>query len=137
MPNDQKRVLIVDDDPDFALAARAALESRGYAVAECREAREALAKMREFRPDLLILDVMMETGTAGFDVSYQVRADKEFTNIPILMVSAIHQSTPLRFSPDKDGSFLPVERFLDKPVPAEKLLGAVGELLAQVPQKGK
>jgi CheY-like chemotaxis protein len=124
-----KRILIVDDDPDFIMAARTVLAGAGYNVAECMMAGDALARVREFQPDLIVLDVMMETGTAGFHVSYQVRKDPHYARTPILMVTAIHQTTPLRFSPDTDGEFLPVQRLLDKPVPADVLLKEVAHLL--------
>jgi two-component system, OmpR family, alkaline phosphatase synthesis response regulator PhoP len=129
MTTKRKRILIVDDDTDFITATRAVLAGAGYEVAECTKAAEALARVREFRPDLLVLDVMMETGTAGFDVSYQVRKDPHYAKTPILMVTAIHQTTPLRFSPETDGEFLPVEKLLDKPVPADVLLTEVAHLL--------
>jgi CheY-like chemotaxis protein len=125
-----KRILIVDDDADFITATRAVLAGAGYEVAECSKAVEALAKVHEFRPDLLVLDVMMETGTAGFDVAYQVRKDPHYARMPILMVTAIHRTTPLRFSPETDGEFLPVEKLLDKPVPADVLLQEVAHLLS-------
>jgi CheY-like chemotaxis protein len=124
-----KRILIVDDDADFITATKAVLAGAGYEVTECSRATEALAKARDIRPDLIVLDVMMETGTAGFHVAYQVRKDPDLTGTPILMVTAIHQTTPLRFSPETDGEFLPVEKLLDKPVPADVLLAEVAHLL--------
>jgi len=124
-----RRILIVDDDADFVAATRAVLVGAGYEVADCTRAADALVRMNEFRPDLLILDVMMETGTAGFHVSYQVRRDPHWAKTPILMVTAIHQTTPLRFSPETDGEYLPVEKLLDKPVPADVLLVEVAHLL--------
>jgi CheY-like chemotaxis protein len=124
-----KRILIIDDDHDFISATRAVLASAGYEVAECTKAAEAMARVREFRPDLIVLDVMMETGTAGFHVAYQVRRDPHHAKTPILMLTAIHQTTPLRFSPETDGEFLPVEKLLDKPVPADVLLAEVAHQL--------
>jgi CheY-like chemotaxis protein len=129
LEKESKRVLIVDDDPDFIMATRAVLASAGYQVEECTKATEAMAKVREFRPNLIVLDVMMETGTAGFNVSYEVRKDPHFASTPILMVTAIHQTTPLRFSPETDGEYLPVQKLLDKPVPADVLLREVALLL--------
>jgi CheY-like chemotaxis protein len=131
MAERSSRILIVDDDPDFVATARTVLDDAGYQVAECSRAREAIACVREFRPDLVILDVMMETGTAGFHVSYEIRRDPDFTRVPILMVTAIHQTTPLRFSPETDGEYLPVQRLLDKPVAPDAMLAAVKELLAK------
>jgi len=129
MTNKARRILIVDDDPDFITATRAVLAGAGYEVDSCSRASEALARMREFAPDLVVLDVMMETGTSGFNVSYQVRNDPHLVRTPILMVTAIHQTTPLRFSPETDGEYLPVEKLLDKPVPADVLLAEVARLL--------
>ncbi len=128
MTKENKRILIVDDDADFITATRAVLAGAGYEVAECTKATEALAKVREFQPDLIVLDVMMETGMAGFNVSYEVRKDPHFAQTPILMVTAIHQTTPLRFSPETDGEYLPVQKLLDKPVPADVLLKEVALL---------
>ena len=129
MDKEKKRILVVDDDEDFQTATRTVLTGAGYVVADCTNARDAMAKVREFRPDLIVLDVMMETGTAGFSVSYEVRKDPTFAPTPILMVTAIHQHTPLRFSPETDGEYLPVQKLLDKPVPAEVLLKEVALLL--------
>ena len=123
-----KRILIVDDDADFTAVTKAVLAGAGYDVAECKRAADALAKVREFQPDLIVLDVMMETGMAGFNVSYEVRKDPHFAQTPILMVTAIHQTTPLRFSPETDGEYLPVQKLLDKPVPADVLLREVALL---------
>jgi len=124
-----KRILVVDDDPDFVMASRTVLVDAGYEVQTCTRAGETMAKVREFQPDLIVLDVMMETGTAGFHVAYQVRRDPHHARTPILMVTAIHQTTPLRFSPETDGEFLPVEKLLDKPVPADILIHEVAHLL--------
>ncbi|MFO7676411.1 MAG: response regulator [bacterium] len=129
MGENAKRVLIVDDDPDFVLSTRAVLAGAGYEVGSCPTARDALKTAREFKPDLMILDVMMETGSAGFKVSYEVRSDPEFARMPILMVTAVHSTTNVRFSPETDKEFLPVDRLREKPVPADELLREVAALL--------
>src|SRR5512139_1317408 len=121
MTNKRKRILIIDDDPDFITATRAVLAGAGYEVDSSSKAAEAMTRVRTFEPDLIVLDVMMETGTSGFKVSYEVRKDPHFARTPILMVTAIHQTTTLRFSPETDGEYLPVQKLLDKPVPADVL----------------
>ncbi len=130
MEKKAKRVLVIDDDPDFVLSTTAALKAAGYEVAECLEAAAALDAVHRVRPDLLILDVMMEHGAAGFQIAQQLRREPDFARLPILMVTAIHQTTKLHFSPDTDGDFLPVNEFLDKPVAPEKLVERVKALLA-------
>jgi CheY-like chemotaxis protein len=90
--------------------------------------------VKDLKPDLIILDVMMETATAGFQVSLALRsADPKseyaaYKSIPILMLTSIHSTTPLRFGPDQD--YLPVDAFIDKPVDPDKLVAQVGALLA-------
>ena len=78
---------------------------------------------------------MMETATAGFQVSLALRSTDPkseyaaYKSIPILMLTSIHSTTPLRFGPDQD--YLPVDAFIDKPVDPDKLVAQVGALLAK------
>lgn len=129
----QKKIMIIDDDPDMRLSLRLPLESAGYEVSEAVNAAEALAKVKQVKPDLIILDVMMDTTTAGFQLALDLHSKdprseyKEFRDTPILMLTAIHSTTPLRFSPDED--YLPVELFVEKPIEPELLLAKVKELL--------
>ncbi len=130
---DKRNVLIVDDDPDQRLTLRLPLEASGYQVSEAKSSAEGLKMVKEIRPDLIILDVMMDTATAGFQLALELHnADpaseyKEFRKTPILMLTAIHSTTPLRFAPDED--YLPVQTFLEKPVQPEILLAKVRELI--------
>jgi CheY-like chemotaxis protein len=128
-----KRILIVDDDPDLRLALRLPLEAAGYSVSEAESTTAGKAAVKEIAPDLIILDVMMDTTTAGFQFALDLHsADpksdfKEFRNVPIIMLTAIHSTTPLRFAPDED--YLPVQTFLEKPVDPDVLLAKVREML--------
>jgi CheY-like chemotaxis protein len=128
-----KRILIVDDDPDLRLALRLPLESAGYSVSEAESTSAGKAAVKEVDPDLIILDVMMDTTTAGFQFALDLHsADpnsefKKFQNVPIIMLTAIHSTTPLRFAPDDD--YLPVQTFLEKPVDPDVLLAKVREML--------
>ena len=129
------RILIIDDDPDQRLTIRLPLESAGYSVFEAINSSEGLAKVKEIKPDLIVLDVMMDTTTAGFQLALTLRDRSQaseyidFRNTPIIMLTAIHSTTPLRFAPDED--FLPVQSFLEKPVDPEVLLAKVSEFLGQ------
>jgi CheY-like chemotaxis protein len=129
------KILIVDDDPDTVLAVKLSLESAGHQVMEASSGVEGLQKIKEGRPDLIILDVMMETKTEGFQVALKVRSPDptsefaEFKGIPILMLTAIHSTTPLRFEPDID--YLPVELFIDKPIDPDDLIQKVNWVLSR------
>jgi CheY-like chemotaxis protein len=127
------KILMIDDDPDILTAIRIPLEASGHEFFEARSGEEGLKKIKEIDPDLIILDVMMETATEGFQMSLKLRdrsPDAEYAayrDIPILMLTAIHTTTPLRFTPDED--YLPVDAFLDKSADPDQLLAKVDELL--------
>ncbi|MBN1564803.1 MAG: response regulator [Anaerolineae bacterium] len=125
-----KKILIIDDDPDVVMAIRMPLESAGYEVQDAHSQDSGLAAVEDFKPDLIILDVMMDTHTAGFQLAQKLHgpaAKEEHKAIPIVMVTAVHQTTPLRFGPDDD--YLPVEGFIDKPIDPKTLLGEIEKLL--------
>lgn len=130
---DKKRILLVDDDPDVRLSLRLPLETAGYMISEAANPKEGLAAMKKEKPDLLILDVMMDSATSGFQFALDLHSDDPkseliaFKDTPIIMLTAIHDTTSLRFSPDKD--YLPVQTFLEKPVEPDVLLAAVKKLL--------
>ncbi len=127
------KILIIDDDPDMVLAARLCLEAGGYEVIEAGNGTDGLEKVKSESPDLIILDVMMDSTTEGFQVALKLHnPDTQsewaaYRDIPILMLTAIHSTTPLRFGPDED--YLPVEAFIDKPLDPDDLLQKVGGLL--------
>ncbi|HEC22984.1 MAG TPA: response regulator [Chloroflexi bacterium] len=127
------KILIVDDDPDMVLATRLCLEGAGHEVIEAANGTEALEKIRAERPDLIILDVMMDTTTEGFQLALTLRSPDprseyaEFRDIPILILTAIHTTAPVRFSPDED--YLPVDDFIDKPIDPDELVKKVEALL--------
>jgi len=128
------KILVIEDDPDMVAALRMPLEANGYELFTASTGEEGLQKVKEIEPDLIILDVMMETTTAGFQVSLQLRnpgPDSEYAayrDVPILMLTAIHTTTSLRFGPDE--AYLPVDDFVDKPIDPDELLEKVGALIS-------
>ena len=129
------KILVIEDDPDMVAALRMPLEADGYEVSAAASGQKGLQMVKQVEPDLIILDAMMETQTAGFQVSLQLRSrDKDseyaaYRSVPILMVTAIHTTTNLRFGPDED--YLPVDGFVEKPIEPADLLEKVGGLIEQ------
>lgn len=132
------KILIIDDDPDIRLAVQLCLEGAGHTVVPATAGPEGLQKVVSEKPDLIILDVMMNTTTEGFQVALKLRSlapDSpylEYRDIPVLMLTAIHSTTPLRFGPDEE--YLPVDDFVDKPFDPPVLVRKVEALLKK---KGK
>jgi CheY-like chemotaxis protein len=126
------KILIVDDDADFASAIRAILESENYTVIMASDAVEGMEKIRTEKPDLAILDVMMTTWQDGFEMSRELKNNPEFKNMPILMLTGAKDKTGIDFkSTAGDPDWLPVDGFLDKPVEPEQLLSKIKELLCK------
>jgi DNA-binding response OmpR family regulator len=127
------KILIIDDDPDIVTSVRLTLESEGFQVFTAENGTEGLIKIKSEQPDLIILDVMMDTMTEGFQLSLELRSPDPtseyapYKDIPILMLTSIHSTTSLRFGPTED--YLPVDAFIDKPIDPEHLLARVKELL--------
>ncbi|KPJ72389.1 hypothetical protein AMJ52_06460 [candidate division TA06 bacterium DG_78] len=126
----QRNILLVDDDADFLTATKIVLEKSGYRVKTCLSAKECIATLKIAKPDLIILDVMMETDHTGFDLCRELKRDIDTKDIPILMLTAVDQKYPLNFtSVAGDESWLPVDAFIDKPVEAKVLLERIKKLL--------
>lgn len=127
----QGRILIIDDDPDITEAMTVVLENKGYEVRSAQDGDEGMERLREIRPDLIILDVMMRTSQEGFELSRELKHDAQYKDIPILMLTAVKQKKGLDFkSAAGDEAWLPVEAFLDKPVKPDMLLDRVQDLLS-------
>ena len=120
-----KKVLLIDDDVDLVEANKIVLEANGYTVFTAYNGEDGLNKAKQEVPDVIVLDVSMEKKDEGFYVSQRIRSTPGIAKIPILMISAIHKCTKLRFSPHTDGEYLPVNEFLDKPVDPNILVNLV------------
>lgn len=126
------KILIVDDDPDYTKALQAILESGQYAVVTAANRTEGMEKIKDDKPDLVILDVMMSTWSDGFEMSRELKNHPQYKDIPILMLTAVKERTGLGFkSTAGDPVWLPVDGFLDKPVEPQILLAEVEKLITQ------
>ncbi len=133
------KILVVDDDPDICESLRMVLESADYEVEVAGSSEEALEGVESFRPDLILLDIMMPDGTEGFHFVWKLRNEypEPLNAIPIVVLTAIHATTQMRFYPEESdgtyeaGEFLPVQGFIDKPVEPSALLAKIKEVLTQ------
>ncbi len=125
------KILVVDDDSDLVAAISTILEGKGYEVAIASNKEEGMAKIKEIKPDLAILDVMMTTWQDGFEMAREVKSDEDLKNIPILMLTGVGDKTGMDFKSEAgDAEWLPVDTFLDKPVKSDVLLAEVERLLS-------
>ncbi len=126
------KILIVDDDVDHTKSIQVMLESEGYSVVTACDRNEGMEKIKQEKPDLIILDVMMSTWHDGFEMSRELKKDARFKEIPILMLTGVKERTGLGFkSTAGDPEWLPVDGFLDKPVELSNLLAEVKNILSR------
>ena len=132
------KILVIDDDADLVETLRLVLESKGYRVCGAHDPERGMEMVKSERPDLILLDIMMPHGTEGFHFVWSLRQqpDEYSRGVPVIVLSAIHEKTGLRFYPDdgdstyKAGEYLPVQDFVDKPVDPAQLLERVQRVLA-------
>lgn len=116
-------VLLIDDDTDMHDVVRLVLEPMGYRVVACTTAPEGLALIRTAQPDLVLLDVMLTTPTEGLEVAARLRDDPALRR-PVILISSV----PLTDREDGTVGEL-CARFLEKPLDAQQLRGAVAAVL--------
>ena len=127
----KNKIIIIDDDIDLVEAMRLTLEGAGFEVIDAQDGEHGIEKVRSDGPDLVILDVMMGTQDEGFHVAYQIRANKDTQDLPIIMLTAVGQETGFDFDRERDEDFLPVNEFLEKPINPELLVELVKKHLGQ------
>ena len=124
-----KKILIVDDDPDFAAAIQKILTSNNYDVDVAGNVEEGMRAIEEKRPDLVLLDVIMEKYDDGFNMCYDLKHDDRYRAIPVIIITAVTEVTGLKFDPKTDGEYLEAEEYVQKPISAEVLLNKVARLI--------
>ncbi len=126
-----KRILVVDDDRDLVASVKVFLEARGYAVDTAYSGIEAREQLERRRPDLVVLDIMMDYDTDGFNVAYKLRDEPETERIPVIIMSGFTKELETKthiFEPMMYREW-PAAKFFEKPVKLADLADAIGGLL--------
>ncbi len=126
------KILFVDDDRDFLAAQTAFFGGRGYEVVTVDRVDGALEKISQERPDVVVLDLMMEHYDSGFVLGRKIRQDPAMVNVPIIMLSGVASATGHKFGGDAAAlkDWIKLDAFLDKPVTGRQLIKVVEEKLA-------
>ncbi|HSJ06078.1 MAG TPA: response regulator [Longimicrobiales bacterium] len=120
-------ILIVDDDADFAEALASFLEANGYRVLRAASGRDGMTLARLERPDLILMDVMMEERTEGFFRVQELRRTPGLDDIPIFVISSMYSIENFDIEPDP--SWLGHDEFFRKPVDVPRLLRQINARL--------
>ena len=123
-----KYVLIVDDDPDLVETVAMMLESKGFEVGKAYDGLEGEAAIKQRRPDVLVLDVMMPRKN-GYQLCKELKSNKWTSDIPIVMLTAVGDAVPTTSYSHAEGMEMEAEDFIPKPVDAATLVEAVQRLV--------
>jgi DNA-binding response OmpR family regulator len=126
------KILLVDDDPDIIRGLQVILENQEYEVVYANNKKAGLIKLKEEKPDLAILDVMMETSHDGFELAREIRKIPEYLKFPIIMLTSIDSTTGVNFkSAAGEDDLIPVNAYIDKPAIPHVLLAEIKRLLSE------
>jgi len=133
MEKHKKKILVIDDDPDFRDAVTPILETALYDVVNASNSEEGKEKIFSEKPDLILLDIMMDSLFDGFSLCHAIKTSneyKEFKNTPIIFVSAVKEKTGSRFQfKGEDQGLIGPDDYIDKPVKPDDLLARIERLL--------
>jgi CheY-like chemotaxis protein len=130
------KIVMIDDNTDFHFNMETFLKKNGFEVQTAEDGQKGIELIRKERPDLVLLDIMMETLFSGFEVCKAVRSDDDLKYIPIIGISAMGEELDIDYSQWPDYEYFRPDAFLDKPIDKQRLLQLIPEVI-QKAQKRK
>lgn len=124
------KILVIDDDPDLVEALKIILETKSYGVVSAFDGEEGLEKVKEENPDLIILDLLLPKED-GAVLCRELKSNPRYTDIPILVLTAMAEKLDPKVFPEHKISSLPADDYVEKPIQPQDLLVRVDKLLAQ------
>jgi two-component system alkaline phosphatase synthesis response regulator PhoP len=128
MAETKKRILVVDDEPDFAALVQGNLEKEGFDVVVAYDGVEGLAKVAEELPDCIVLDVMMPEKD-GYKMCAELKADSRYCNIPVILLTAVASHVTSTRYTHRDGMATEADDYIAKPASAEDITKSIKNLL--------
>lgn len=126
----RKRILMIDDDPDFVAGIKSILEGADYEVEVAYNPKDGFQALQTKSYDMLLLDIMMGRGAEGVMVARKLRKDPKLREIPVLIITGIREQIAFLFPGGPvHPHFVPVDELVEKPVEPQLLLDRVSALL--------
>ena len=133
--NQHSKILVIDDDHDFLKSIKVILESAAYEFVSADDPKEGLEKVKSENPDLILLDIMMDSLFDGFSLCHTLKTSKEYRAYhytPIIFVSAVKEKAGSRFAfGGSDVGVVGPDDYIDKPVEPSDLLARIEKFLAK------
>jgi CheY-like chemotaxis protein len=129
--SERKKVLIVDDDPDFVEAIKAILDGGGYETQVAYNPKDGWDALKKGGFDLLCLDIMMGRGAEGVMMARKIRKDSVLREMAVLIITSLREQIAFLFPGQAvHPGFVPVDELVEKPVEPEMLLSKVAAMIA-------
>ncbi len=122
-----KNILIIDDDDDLVEALTTILEAKSYAVSRASGGKEGMECLKKQIPDLIVLDIMMESIDEGINVARDIKKNQQWKHIPVIGLSGINNELPCKI--DSDNEMFPVNSFLEKPVTPDTFIKEIEKFI--------
>ncbi|MBN2061676.1 MAG: response regulator [Deltaproteobacteria bacterium] len=127
--SEKKLILVVDDDPDLVEAVSMKLESENYRVAKAYDGVEAWQKIKEERPALIVLDVMMPEKN-GYVLCKELKEDPKYEDIVVVLLTAVGEAIPSTNYTHMDGKTALADEFIPKPIDMDELMEIIGHYMS-------
>ena len=123
------KIAIIDDNTDYLFSTETFLSRNGFKVFTAEDGKTGMDLIKKEKPDLILLDVMMESLFSGFEVCRQLKSDPELKKIPVIGISGMADEINVKFNGTRDSEYFNPDLFFEKPVNKEMLLSKIKELL--------
>ncbi len=134
--NTQKKLIIIDDDPDFVSGIKAVLEKAEYKVDATYNPKDGFQALQAGHYDLLLLDIMMGRGAEGIALARKIRKDPKLREMPVLIITGVREQIAFLFPGQAvHPNFVDVDELVEKPIEPKLLLEKVSALLKASKEK--
>ena len=127
--NNTRKIVLVDDNKDYRFTMETFLKRNGFDVLTAGDGKAGIELIQKEKPDLILLDVMMESTFTGFEIYRQIKADEALKSIPIIGISGMADEIDVKFNKNTDHEYFNPDEFLEKPVDKDLLLEKIDALL--------
>ena len=128
-----KKIILIDDDQDLLRSFQVALENQGFSISTAENSKKGFELLQEENPDLLVLDVMMDTDLEGYNLLHKIKKDPRYRELPVILLTGMSDQLGVNlYSGVDDEKMFPNVHFQDKPVDPIRLGIMIQKMLEPV-----
>ena len=131
------KIVLVDDNTDYLFTMETFLKRNGFEVLTADDGQKGLDLIRREKPDIVLLDVMMESLFSGFELCKKLRTEAELKHIPIIGISGMGDELGINYKQWPDFEYFSPDAFLDKPVDKQRLIELIPETIEKARKRKK